>query len=87
MTKTGRKVVLALLIGLLALPFGLCSAFFTVAGGMMLLDTDPLGQSISVVMLIGSVIGWLFCILVLLGARRVSRSAVDPATPPGPDRL
>lgn len=86
MTGTGRKFALTVLIGLLALPSGLCSAFFTISGAAMLFDTDALARSVSVVMLIGSAIGWLFCILVLLGARRLSRSPVDPVAPAGQDR-
>ncbi|NVO16836.1 MAG: hypothetical protein HXX10_22660 [Rhodoplanes sp.] len=84
MTETGRKVVLTVLIGLLALPSGLCSAFFTISGGALLFDKDPLAQSVSVVMLIGSAIGWIFCIVVLLGARRLRRSPVEAdRAPPG----
>ncbi|RAI40781.1 hypothetical protein [Rhodoplanes roseus] len=88
MTETGRTVLLTVLIGLLALPSGLCSAFFTVAGGAMLFEPDPLGRSISVVMLIGSGIGWIVCILVLLGARRLRRAGAAPpnAVPGPPDR-
>jgi ethanolamine transporter EutH len=81
MTATGRKFALTVLIGLLALPSGLCSAFFTISGAAMLFDTDALTRSASVVM--------LFCVLVLLGARRLSRSPIDPidpASPTGPHR-
>jgi hypothetical protein len=85
MTETGKSFLLTILIGLLALPSGLCSAYFTVMGAGLLFEKDPLGQSISVVALIGSAIGWIFCVLVLLGARRLSRTAVEADRPPPGD--
>lgn len=89
MTETGRKFLLFVLIGLLALPSGLCSALFTVGGLGMLFDRDAVAQSAATVMLVGSAIGWTFCALVLLGARRLRRVPVSPATagpnPPSAD--
>ncbi|MBK5961115.1 hypothetical protein CCR97_23335 [Rhodoplanes elegans] len=86
MTETGQKFLLFVLIGLLALPSGLCSALFTVSGLGMLFDRDPVAQVASGIMLVGSAIGWIFCALVLIGARRVRGRPVTPAAgdPAGP---
>ncbi|MDC7784187.1 hypothetical protein PQJ75_28195 [Rhodoplanes sp. TEM] len=78
MTETGRNFILFVLIGLLALPSGLCSAFFTIGGVGLLFEKDPVGQSLSVVFLGGALIGWIFCVLVLFGARRLRRAAGEP---------
>lgn len=87
MTETGQKFLLFVLIGLLALPSGLCSAVFTIGGLGMLFDRDPVAQAVSGMSLVGSAIGWIFCALVLIGARRLRRmpvtpSAADPGAPP-----
>ncbi|MFD2185065.1 hypothetical protein [Rhodoplanes azumiensis] len=87
MTESGRKFLLFVLIGLLALPAGLCSAVFTIGGLGMLFDRDPVAQAVSGISLVGAAIGWIFCALVLIGARRLRRmpvtpAAADPAAPP-----
>ncbi|MFL9827690.1 phage holin family protein [Rhodoplanes sp. SY1] len=83
MTETGQKFLLFVLIGLMALPSGLCSAVFTVGGLGMLLDRDPVAQAVSGISLVGAAIGWIFCALVLIGARRLRRM---PPTPTGSDQ-
>lgn len=91
MTEAGKSFALFVLVGLMALPSGLCSTFFTLGGIGMLFERDPLGQGLAVVFLGGALIGWLFCAVVLLGARRIRRAPaapVDPTDgePPGVDR-
>jgi ABC-type uncharacterized transport system permease subunit len=82
MSASGRQVAGFLVLLILALPSGLCSGLFTVGGVISLFGGDPVAQGIAGLFLVGSAVGWVFCILMILLGRRLRRRAAD-GEPPG----
>jgi hypothetical protein len=81
MTPNAKKVTAALLIGLLALPTGMCSLFFTPVSIGSLFSHDSLEHSIGIFALICSGVGWVVCGVAIWGAVRLNRMA-NLASPP-----
>jgi hypothetical protein len=74
-TPNAKKITAALLLGLLGLPTGVCSLYFTPMGIISMFGHDSLEHSIGVFALICSGVGWAICALTIWGAIRLNRSA------------
>jgi hypothetical protein len=77
-----RKVAILVVLGLLALPTGVCSLAFTPMAISGLWSRDSLAQGIGMLALIMSAIGFIICGVCVWGMVRVSRST--PTEPPKP---
>jgi hypothetical protein len=75
MTPKARKVTALLLLALLALPTGMCSLFFTPVGIASLFGHDSLEQTIGIISLVCSGVGWAVCGVAIWGALRLNRGA------------
>jgi len=80
-TPNAKKITAALLLGLLALPTGVCSLVFTPVGFASYFGRDALERDIGLFALICSAVGWVICGLAIWGGLRLHHSAVRDEPP------
>ncbi len=78
MSRRGKKTLAMILLIVVALPTGLASLALTPLGLISIAhNADAIEQSVGMVMLVGSGIGWLICGLTIWGVVRLKRAAAD----------
>jgi hypothetical protein len=78
-----RKAAATLVLVLLVLPCGLGAVALTVFGIGNLADRDAVAQDFGIAMLVGALIGWVLCTLLVMLWRRLrgGRSGGQPEAP------
>jgi hypothetical protein len=85
-TPNAKKITAVLLLAVLALPTGLCSLYCTPYGLSGMFSRDALTQSIAMLTLASSAVGWAICAGAIWSAIRLTRAArlENPPQDPSP---